>query len=99
MSVLGSGAFGEVYLAKDVELDCDVAVKIENPQVKKPVLKVEIGVLKKLKGAEVPYICDFIAGGRFIAPHLYKKEDYDNEYPTYTYMVMSLLGPRYQHQI
>ena len=80
-----------------MELDCEVAVKVENPQVKKPVLKVEIGVLKKLKGAEVPYICDFIAGGRFIAPHLYKKKDNNDEDPTFTYMVMSLLGPRYKH--
>ncbi len=48
--MLGKGAFGEVYEAIDVDTKRVVAVKIESPECKKPVLKVEINILKKLLG-------------------------------------------------
>ena len=51
MSTLGKGAFGQVFLVCDLENHrCPVAMKVENPNSKKQVLKLEISVLRKLQG-------------------------------------------------
>ena len=47
MSCIGRGAFGQVYIAQDLQENENVAIKIESPTCKKPVLKLEISILKK----------------------------------------------------
>ena len=34
--MIGSGSFGEIYMARDVQTDRDVAVKFEQLKVKRP---------------------------------------------------------------
>ncbi|KAJ2993706.1 Tau-tubulin kinase 2 [Globomyces sp. JEL0801] len=46
--VLGKGAFGEVYQAIDLATKELVAVKVESSKSKKPILKLEISILKRL---------------------------------------------------
>jgi serine/threonine protein kinase len=75
--MIGQGAFGCVYLAMDTDTSKSIAIKFEMESVKKPVLKVEIALLKKLKG---DYICPYIDGGR---------ANWNGE--TMTFMVMKLL--------
>jgi serine/threonine protein kinase len=87
MQVLGKGGFGEVYLAHDNELDQSVAIKIESPTNKKPVLKQEISILRKFNKS--PYknlVCEYITGGRFFC------EGYKDPF---IYLVMSLVGSKY----
>jgi tau tubulin kinase len=48
--LLGKGAFGEVYEAWDDHTNSSVAIKVEAPETKKSVLKLEITILKKLTG-------------------------------------------------
>ncbi|KAI8895508.1 kinase-like domain-containing protein [Globomyces pollinis-pini] len=86
--VLGKGAFGEVYQAIDLATKELVAVKVESSKSKKPILKLEISILKRLSHSET---CEYIASGRFIAPHLPSTHQQLNP-DIYTYLVMTLLG-------
>jgi len=61
---IGQGAFGEIYHAKNVITNEDVAIKVERVDSKKQVLKIEVDVLKKLQ--ESPFVCRFISCGRFL---------------------------------
>ncbi|KAI8903164.1 kinase-like domain-containing protein [Gorgonomyces haynaldii] len=85
LSIIGRGAFGQVYLAFDQELQQKVAIKIESPYCKKPVLKLEMSILKRHCSK---HLCEMIAGGRFISPGFNESLNP----PIYTYMVMKLLG-------
>lgn len=76
-------------MAFDSEAGDNVAVKIEFPSVRKAVLKLEIAILKRLSFCN--HICTFIAGGRFIAPHLLSKGQDPNDH-VHTYLVMNLLS-------
>jgi serine/threonine protein kinase len=88
--VIGKGAFGQVYLSYDLTQKRKVAIKIELPTTKKQVLKLEISILRKLNQAsKLENICEFVGGGRFIAPQI------DNDSSVYTYMVMNLAGSKY----
>lgn len=75
--MIGHGAFGSVHLATDTLNSKLVAIKFEMEAIKKPVLKVEIALLKKLKN---DHICSYIDGGR---------ANWNGE--TMTFMVMKLL--------
>ncbi|KAJ3103688.1 Tau-tubulin kinase 2 [Phlyctochytrium planicorne] len=99
MDTIGKGAFGEVYTAVDLQTSETVAIKIETPACKKPVLKLEISVLRKLQDS--PYVCRHIAAGRFTWPQNMLYSDgmvspsgspTTSEPPVYSYMVMELLG-------
>ncbi|TPX39997.1 hypothetical protein SeMB42_g01618 [Synchytrium endobioticum] len=65
-NVLGKGAFGEVYAASDMSTLETVAIKIEVPECKKQVLKLEICVMRKLQAC--PYVARFVGCGRFATP-------------------------------
>ncbi|KAJ3120016.1 Tau-tubulin kinase 2 [Nowakowskiella sp. JEL0407] len=84
IDTVGKGAFGEVYHAVDLVSGQSVAIKIENPECKKPVLKLEISVLRKLQGYSG--ICAFFACGRF------NHSPNSQTQSIYTYLVMELLG-------
>ncbi|KAJ3272196.1 Tau-tubulin kinase 2 [Terramyces sp. JEL0728] len=87
--ILGKGAFGQVYQALDHQTNQLVAIKVESPDCKKPVLKLEIAVLRKLD--DCLFTCGYLGAGKFEFP-----KPNGNRYSadgTYTYMVMSLLGP------
>ncbi|KAJ3311700.1 Tau-tubulin kinase 2 [Boothiomyces sp. JEL0838] len=89
MHILGKGAFGHVYQAVDHQTNQLVAIKVESPECKKPVLKLEIAVLRKL--SDCPFTCSYLGAGKFEFPKISgSKYAADG---TYTYMVMSLLGP------
>lgn len=60
---LGTGAFGQVYLSTDALTGKTVAVKVESPRVKKPVLKLESQVLRRLAGVS-EFVAGFVAVGR-----------------------------------
>ncbi|KAJ3100901.1 Tau-tubulin kinase 2 [Phlyctochytrium planicorne] len=99
METIGKGAFGEVYNALDLQTSETVAIKVETPLCKKPVLKLEISVLRKLQDS--PYVCRHIAAGRFTWPQSMMYNDglvspstspTSSEPPVYSYMVMELLG-------
>ncbi|KAI9355314.1 kinase-like domain-containing protein [Zopfochytrium polystomum] len=96
IDTLGKGAFGEVYLAHDLQVGNQVAIKVESPSCKKQVLKLEITVMRKLQ--DCPFIARHIAAGRFPWPHnsthpIHNQESPSSEHPIYSYMVMELLGP------
>ncbi|KAJ3217169.1 Tau-tubulin kinase 2 [Dinochytrium kinnereticum] len=101
METVGKGAFGEVYTALDLQTSETVAIKVETPACKKPVLKLEISVLRKLQDS--PYVCRHIAAGRFTWPQNIPHADgmispsgspttTSSDPPVYSYMVMELLG-------
>lgn len=46
--MIGSGSFGEIYMARDVQEDRDVAVKFEQLKVKKPQVIEEAKLLRQL---------------------------------------------------
>jgi serine/threonine protein kinase len=91
MKLLGKGAFGQVYLALDLLTCQQCAMKIELPNTKKPVLKLEISVIRKVLNS--PYFPNYIGCGRFMPPFTNLPKSYieDN---AYSYFVMELLGPR-----
>ncbi|KAI8928671.1 kinase-like domain-containing protein [Entophlyctis helioformis] len=92
-NILGKGAFGEVYLAIDLSTNERVAIKVESPYCKKAVLKLEVSILSKLQTS--PYVCGFVACGRFYSPRSPNVEPSDpvaKEGPIYSYLVMELLG-------
>ena len=54
---LGNGAFGEIYLGKNIKTGQDVAIKVESRKTKHPQLLQETKLLKELQGEEgVPKI-------------------------------------------
>lgn len=59
---IGGGGFGEIYEAVDKLRREKVAVKVESRDVSKPVLRMEVTVLKKLQGS--PFACVFHGCGR-----------------------------------
>ncbi|KAJ3117943.1 Tau-tubulin kinase 2 [Phlyctochytrium bullatum] len=105
IETVGKGAFGEVYTALDFQTSETVAIKVESPACKKPVLKLEIAVLRKLQ--DTPYFARHIAAGRFTWPSppsdahpltppasgSPSSPHQAAELPVYSYMVMELLGP------
>ncbi|KAI8813965.1 kinase-like domain-containing protein [Cladochytrium replicatum] len=94
LNTLGKGAFGEVYQAMDLLSGESVAIKVENPSCKKPVLKLEISIMRRLQGC--PYTCRFINCGRFTTPQspeaLLAQQASGTGPPIYSYLVMQLLG-------
>ncbi|KAJ8329485.1 hypothetical protein O5D80_002315 [Batrachochytrium dendrobatidis] len=95
IKVIGKGAFGEVYLAVDLTTKEHVAVKVESPDCKKPVLKLEVAILQKLQASS--HVCKIIACGRFISPlsspvRHDKSSSKDSNDSIYSYLVMELLG-------
>ena len=91
MKLIGKGAFGQVYMAVDITNSEHVAMKIESPLAKKPVLRLELSVLRKVQDS--PYFARFLGCGRFMPP----VEPYETplEESAHSYLVMELLGPRY----
>ena len=89
---MGKGAFGQVYLALDLITCQQCAIKIELPNTKKPVLKLEISVIRKVQNCQ--YFPNYIACGRFMPPLKYFQKSHAEDY-AYSYLVMELLGPRY----
>ncbi|KNE69454.1 CK1/CK1/CK1-D protein kinase [Allomyces macrogynus ATCC 38327] len=74
---IGGGSFGEIYLATNILNGEEVAVKLENPQIKHPQLEYEARVYRVLAGGVgIPYVRYFgvIDGG-------------------YKAMVMDFMGP------
>lgn len=59
---IGKGAFGEIFSAEDLEMGCQVGLKIERIDSKKRVLKIEVAVLKKLQPC--PFVCRYYQFGR-----------------------------------
>lgn len=51
IKLLGSGSFGQIYIAKDPQADREVAVKLEIKDTKHPQLVYEAKLLKLLQGA------------------------------------------------
>ena len=78
-----------MYKGKDLQTNEIVAIKVEAAQTKKPVLKLETSVLKKLNTTTVSrlnnYFCGFRAGGTVV--------NQDNE--SQTFLVMSLAGSKF----
>ncbi len=48
--MIGSGSFGEIYMAKDIQTDKEVAVKFEQLKVKRPQVIEEAKLLKQFQG-------------------------------------------------
>lgn len=59
---IGKGAFGEIFAAEDLEMGCQVGIKVERVDSKKRVLKIEVAVLKKLQPC--PFVCRYHQFGR-----------------------------------
>lgn len=62
---LGSGAFGEVYLATDVKTGEDAAIKIESSKTKHPQLIYEAKLLRMMKGKGIPEMKGVIIEGDY----------------------------------
>ncbi|KAJ5079857.1 tau tubulin kinase 2b [Anaeramoeba ignava] len=60
---IGQGAFGEIFVARDLELQENVAIKMEKCDQKRETIKLEALVLKKLQGS--PYAPKYISCGRY----------------------------------
>lgn len=59
---IGAGAFGEIFLARNVVNGEPVAIKMERVDSTKQVLRLEVAVLKKLQTC--PFVVQFITCGR-----------------------------------
>lgn len=73
---IGGGGFGEIYAAKFIESEENVAIKVESSKQSKQVLKMEVAVLKALQHKS-EHVCKFYGCGR------------DERF---NYIVMSLVG-------
>ena len=62
---LGSGAFGEVYVAKDNNTGEEVAVKVESNRTRHPQLLHEAKLIKLLKGKGIPELKGAIIEGDY----------------------------------
>ncbi|CAI2371866.1 unnamed protein product [Moneuplotes crassus] len=62
---LGSGAFGEVFVAKETNTDEEVAIKVESNRTKHPQLLHEAKLLKLLKGKGIPELKGAIVEGDY----------------------------------
>jgi casein kinase 1 len=62
---LGSGAFGDVYIAKDLNTDEEVAVKVESNRTRHPQLLHEAKLIKMLKGKGIPELKGAIIEGDY----------------------------------
>ena len=62
---LGSGAFGEVYIAKDVKTGQEVAIKVESNRTRHPQLLHEAKLIKMLKGKGIPELKGAIIEGDY----------------------------------
>lgn len=81
---MGKGAFGEVFECIDTMTQESFAVKVEGGNVKKKVLKQEVGVLRRVQASRC--FPRLVASGRF---RLLDGDD------TQAFMVMQLLGISY----
>ena len=59
---IGMGAFGEIYIGRNVETNEKVAIKVEVVDEKKQALRAEVVIMKKLQGC--PCVAQFVACGR-----------------------------------
>eukprot|EP00727_Mastigamoeba_balamuthi_P007938 m51a1_g3765 putative protein serine threonine kinase (447) ;mRNA; r:124318-126303 len=59
---IGVGAFGEIYVARNIVTNEQVAIKAELNDEKKQALRAEVAILRRLQGC--PYVCQFISCGR-----------------------------------
>jgi len=59
---IGMGAFGEIYVARNVRTNERVAIKVEIADEKKQALRAEVAIMRRLQGC--PYVCQFISCGR-----------------------------------
>ena len=59
---IGMGAFGEIYLGRNMTTEERVAVKVEPIDMERQALRTEVSILRKLQ--ECPYVGRFIACGR-----------------------------------
>ena len=62
---LGSGAFGEVFSATEINNGEEVAIKVENNRTKHPQLLHEAKLLKLLKGKGIPELKGAIVEGDY----------------------------------
>lgn len=62
---LGSGAFGEVFSASEVNNGEEVAIKVESNRTKHPQLLHEAKLLKLLKGKGIPELKGAIVEGDY----------------------------------
>ncbi|RKP01026.1 hypothetical protein CXG81DRAFT_6742, partial [Caulochytrium protostelioides] len=86
LNILGNGAFGEVYLARDTNSGEHVAVKIESPTTKRPSIRLEASILRRLmEEAYFPLYKDSGTKRNDIVAH-------PDRNPTSDYLVMQLLG-------
>ena len=63
---LGSGAFGEVFVAKELATGEEVAVKVESNRTRHPQLLHEAKLIKQLKGKGIPELKGAIIEGDWI---------------------------------
>ncbi|KAJ5079442.1 tau-tubulin kinase 1 [Anaeramoeba ignava] len=59
---IGQGSFGQIFMAYDNVLNQNVAIKLEKRDQKRPSLKLEVSILKRLQGT--PYAVELISSGK-----------------------------------
>jgi len=59
---IGMGAFGEIYVARNISTHERVAIKVEIADEKKQALRAEVAIMRRLQGC--PYVCHFISCGK-----------------------------------